>query len=88
MAKKWVVVYDISRDENRHRVARILRTVGFHIQRSAFYIEGMSQSEVQKLVERLKPYVDTRTDRLFIYPVEELEFSDGYPVEPWKLFIL
>ncbi len=86
--KSWVVVYDISEQTNRLKVARILRTVGFHIQRSTFYITDMDKAEVEKLIERLKPYINPKTDRLFVYPVEELELAEGYLIKPWETFIL
>ncbi len=86
--KDWAIVYDISDNRNRQKVARILRSVGFHIQRSTFYITDMSKEEIESLTERLKPYVNPKTDRLFVYPVEELELAEGYIIKPWEVFIL
>ncbi|MEJ5339885.1 MAG: CRISPR-associated endonuclease Cas2 [Aquificaceae bacterium] len=86
--RAWVVVYDIGDHRSRHRVARVLRTVGFHIQRSTFYIQSMSQREIQALISRLEKHINRKTDRLFVYPVEELEHAEGYLIKPWETFII
>ncbi len=86
--KDWAIVYDISDNRNRQKVARILRSVGFHIQRSTFYITDMSKEEIESLTERLKAHLNPKTDRLFVYPVEELELAEGYIIKPWEVFIL
>ncbi len=86
--KNWVIVYDISDNKNRLKVARILKTAGFHIQRSTFYITDMGKNQVEKLVDRLRPYLNEKTDRFFVYPVEDMEVAEGYFIKPWDIFVI
>ncbi len=85
--KSWLVVYDISNHRNRLKVARLLKTRAFHIQKSTFYIEKACEEEIQRLLQSLAKYLQ-EGDRLFAYPVEEPEVMEGYAYIPWEIYLL
>jgi len=83
----YLVVYDISDDRKRAKVMRELYKYGYWFQYSSFYIPDITKSQAEKLFEKLKTIISP-TDRLFFYPVEEIEYYEGYPYKPWEVFIL
>lgn len=64
---KSLVLYDISDDRRRHRVARILGSVGVRLQFSVFECVLRSDGEFTRLVAALRDLVDEEQDRLRIY---------------------
>ena len=84
----YLVVYDISDSKKRLKVARILQKFGYRIQYSAFYLVDVKKEQIEYLYEELSKYVDSEKDRIFFYPVHPPEIFKGYPLEPWKTFVL
>ena len=85
---KYVVAYDISDNRIRHKVARMLTKYGYRIQLSVFYIPEISEAEVELLYREIKKLVNRKTDRVFFYPVDEIEVFEGYPIEPWNIEVV
>ena len=85
---RYLVAYDISKDTVRAKVSRILLNYGNRIQLSVFYIPNISQAELNALYLRIKKLVNPKTDRVFFYPVEEIEVFEGYPLQPWEVDIV
>lgn len=84
----YLVVYDISSSVNRAKVAYILTYYGYHIGYSTFYLVGISKNKLEKIIEEIRPFIDDQVDRIFFYPVERIELLQGFPLEPWKIFVI
>ncbi|PMP97223.1 MAG: CRISPR-associated endonuclease Cas2 [Thermodesulfobacterium geofontis] len=84
----YLVVYDISDHKKRLKVARILQKFGYRIQYSAFYLTDVKENLIDFLYEEISKIVDKQTDRVFFYPVDPPEVFKGYPLEPWKIFVV
>lgn len=84
----YLIVYDISDHKKRLKVARILQKFGYRIQYSAFYLTGVKKELIDFLYEEIYKIVDKQTDRVFFYPVDPPEIFKGYPLEPWKAFVV
>ena len=63
-----VIAYDISDNENRLKVFRILSELGFNSQRSVFECE-LQSDEILRLVSRLTSCIDPESDSLLVYPL-------------------
>ncbi len=63
-----VIAYDISDNENRLKVFRILSELGFNSQKSVFECE-LQSDEILRLVSRLTSYIDPESDSLLVYPL-------------------
>ena len=85
---KYLVAYDISEDGTRVKVSRVLSRYGFRIQLSVFYIPHISERELEALFINIKKLVNPRTDRVFFYPIEEVEVFEGYPLESPEVLVL
>lgn len=85
---KYVVAYDISKDEVRNKVCRFLSKFGYRIQLSVFYLPDVSEREVDLIVHEIRRMVNPRRDRVFFYPVQEIEVFEGYPIEPWEVEVV
>ncbi len=85
---RYLIAYDISDSSVRSKVSRILSEYGYRIQLSVFYVPEITSSELESLYLSLKKLVNPRTDRVFFYPVEEIEVFEGYPLEPWEVDVL
>ena len=85
---KYIVAYDISDNTIRQKVARILTRYGYRIQLSVFYIPEISEAEIELLYKEIRKLVNRKTDRVFFYPVDEIEVFNGYPIEPWNIEVI
>lgn len=63
-----VICYDISRDDNRARVAATLQTWGDRVQRSVF-CRTLEPADLTDLTNRLATIIDTRTDAVHVVPL-------------------
>ena len=61
-----VVSYDIADDRRRIRMAKVLKAFGDRVQRSVFEC-NLDESELQKLLRRLKPLISEHEDSVRIY---------------------
>ncbi len=84
----YLVVYDISDHKKRLKLSRILQKFGYRIQYSAFYLIEVEKSLIDFLYEEISKIIDKQTDRVFFYPVDPPEIFKGYPLKPWKTFVL
>ncbi len=72
---KVVVVYDISDDQNRLKVARYLQAKGLsRIQRSAF-VGSLQGGMIKDLTRRLSRMIDFRTDVIHIFSLQPIEWD-------------
>ena len=83
---KVVIAYDISDDGRRNKLSQLLASYGYRYQLSVFYIPSITRSELEKLTERVKRIINPKTDRVRVYLVENLEWVEGYILEPWESF--
>ena len=81
-----VVAYDVSDDGRRNKLSQLLSSYGYRYQLSVFYIPSITRGELEKLTERVKRTINPKTDRVRIYIVENLEWVEGYILEPWGSF--
>jgi CRISPR-associated protein Cas2 len=84
----YLVVYDISDPKKRLKVSRMLQKFGYRILYSAFYLPNPKKRVIDYLYQEISKIVDKTTDRVFFYPVSEPEVFKGYPLEPWKIFVI
>jgi len=80
------VAYDVSDDGRRNKLSQLLSSYGYRYQLSVFYIPSITRNELEKLTERVKRTINPKTDRVRIYIVENLEWVEGYILEPWESF--
>ncbi len=85
---KYVIAYDIRNSKTRTKISRLLTKYGYRIQLSVFYLPSVSEGELNKLYSDIKKLINPRTDRVFFYPVEDIEVFEGYPIEPWEVEVL
>ncbi|EDP74626.1 CRISPR-associated endonuclease Cas2 [Hydrogenivirga sp. 128-5-R1-1] len=85
---KYVVAYDISETPVRVKVSRLLSRYGFRIQLSVFYLPDISEAEVDALYRNIKKLVNPRTDRVFFYPIQQVDIFEGYPFESPEVLLL
>jgi len=83
---KVVVVYDISDNDNRNGLSRLLSSYGYRYQRSVFYIPDIRKGELEKLIQRMKRFINPKTDRVRVYEVSGIEHHEGFIWEPWESF--
>ena len=70
----WVV-YDISVDKTRNRVAKICKGYGlYRVQKSAFLGE-MNRNQIDELVLMCKEITDEEKDSVYIFPMCEDDFK-------------
>ena len=65
MRNRYIVTYDISEDDRRNNVFRVLRGYGDHIQYSVFRCD-LSASERTALNADLFPLIDHRMDQILL----------------------
>jgi len=69
----WVV-YDISENSVRSRVAKTCKGYGLHrVQKSAF-LGDMNRNQIDELVLRCKEITDEETDSVYIFPMCDEDF--------------
>ncbi len=69
----WVV-YDISMDKTRNRVAKICKDYGlYRVQKSAF-LGDMNRNRIDELVLKCKELVNSESDSVYIFPMCEDDF--------------
>ena len=72
---RYIIVYDISDDRARLRLAELLQRKGLsRIQRSAFVGE-LTRAELKDLLRRAQEIIDLTTDVLHIIPVCRYDWS-------------
>lgn len=70
----WVV-YDITKDKPRSRVAKICKDYGlYRVQKSAF-LGDMNRNQIDELILKFKELVDTESDSVYIFPMCEDDFK-------------
>ena len=65
---RYVIAYDISRDDVRSRVAAVLASWGDRIQRSVFECT-LDPEELAEVVAQVAAVIDVRTDSIHAVPV-------------------
>lgn len=63
-----VIAYDISDNETRTKVFKLLKELGVNSQRSVFECE-LQPEEIRHIVSRIAPMLDSETDSLLVYPL-------------------
>ncbi len=72
---RYIVVYDVSDDKARLRLAELLQRKGLsRIQKSAFVGE-LTRAELKDLLRRAQEIIDLATDILHIIPVCRYDWS-------------
>ncbi len=83
----YLIVYDISNDKTRLKVARFLQKYGYRVQLSAFYLPDIDNETLDYIYTKIYELINKTTDRVFFYPVHPPEIFKGYPLEPWECFV-
>jgi CRISPR-associated protein Cas2 len=63
----YLVAYDITDDQRRTKIAKILEDFGDRVQYSVFEMELDSSDQLDEMQTRLAKVIDTRTDSVRIY---------------------
>ncbi len=79
-ARDYLFGYDIADDRRRRRALKILRSECFGYQDSVFEL-NLNKGHAEQLVERLLPYIDPETDKLFY--VRLMKYPEPYPWGGW-----
>ena len=66
--QKFLVVYDISENKKRSKVANMLLKFRIRVQLSCFELE-CSEDEILSLLSTIEKEIDKTTDIIFIYPI-------------------
>ena len=70
----WVV-YDISEDKVRNRVAKICKNYGlYRVQKSAF-LGDLNKNQLDELALQCKEIADEKKDSVYIFPMCEDDFK-------------
>lgn len=70
----WII-YDISIDKIRSRVAKLCKAAGlYRVQKSAF-LGAIERKRLQELVNAIDALKDEETDSVYIFPMCEADFK-------------
>lgn len=70
----WVI-YDISKNKNRKRVADLCKDYGLErVQKSAF-LGALTRNKAEMLALQAKNHIESKEDKLFIIPAGKKEFD-------------
>jgi CRISPR-associated protein Cas2 len=94
MALTVLVAYDISRDDNRARVAAYLQAWGERLQRSVF-VCAVAPDDIDEMRERLTAMIDLGTDAVHVLPtcgscwdrLIAIDQADGEPDKPYWMAV-
>ena len=64
----WIVAYDVSDDDRRHRLATVLLRYGWRIQFSVFECE-LTDEALEEVLEDVSETIDVEVDRVHLTPV-------------------
>ncbi len=62
-----VICFDISDDRIRYRVAKVLKGVGYRVQKSVFECPSVTEKQFLKLQERFEALIDHEQDSVRYY---------------------
>lgn len=66
----YLLVYDIANPRRLQRLHRAVRAEALAVQRSVFLVHG-TQTEIERLLDRLETLMNPAEDDLRAYPVDE-----------------
>ncbi len=70
----WIV-YDISKDKTRNKVAKICKNYGlYRVQKSAF-LGDLNKSQIDEIILNIKELVDKEKDSVYIFPMCNEDFE-------------
>ena len=69
---KYLITYDISEDRRRNKVIKLLNEYGRRVQFSCFEIEIYPQN-LELLVFNVERVIDPETDKVFFYPLVDMQ---------------
>lgn len=70
----WVV-YDISKDKTRNRVARLCKNAGLYRVQKSVFLGEMELNRVDELHLECEDLIDENTDSLYIFPMCAEDFQ-------------
>jgi len=68
VAVNWIVAYDVSDDDRRHRLATVLLRYGWRIQFSVFECQ-LSDQALAEVLEDVSATIDLEVDRVHLTPI-------------------
>ncbi len=82
----YIVAFDISDDRIRYRVAKLLKSYGYRVQKSVFECPDLTEKKFLTMKDRLERLIDFTSDSVRYYRqcracLNEFEFS-GVGEEP------
>lgn len=66
----FLVCYDISNQKRLVKIAKKLEGMGIRIQKSIFFLQATSKSEINTLIESINAIIDVECDDVRIYKIE------------------
>ncbi len=76
----YFIAYDIVDNKRRRKLHKLLKQYGLNVQKSIFQCI-VEKETLEKLIDKMRKYMDERVDKLYIYPVCERcltnAFADG-----------
>ncbi len=73
---KFVFCYDISDEKKLQKIAKKMEKYGVRVQYSIFEVDT-TFSNAKKILKELEKIMDKETDRIYVYPIEEDDFSQA-----------
>lgn len=70
----WIV-YDISKDKTRNKVAKICKNYGlYRVQKSAF-LGDLNKNQIDEIIISIKEIADKEKDSIYIFPMCSEDFE-------------
>ncbi|WP_291321996.1 CRISPR-associated endonuclease Cas2 [Desulfonatronospira sp.] len=63
----YLVCYDIVDDKTRYKVAKVLKSYGYRVQKSAFECPDLTEKSFLKMKDRLERLIDFSEDNIRYY---------------------
>jgi len=70
----WVI-YDISKNKHRSRVAIICKQMGLYRVQKSVFLGTLEPGDIDSLALQCEDHIDTDTDSLYIFPMCEQDFK-------------
>lgn len=70
---KFLITYDIRDPKRWSKVYKIIQKEGLNVQLSCFEVQ-MSYYMLEKFLDQLAKYIDSKQDSIYAYPISESSF--------------
>ena len=70
----WII-YDISENRPRSRVARLCKEAGLYRVQKSVFLGSIGRNRLDELNMRIEDLIDTATDSVYVFPMCEPDFK-------------